>query len=151
MWLKVKKITHRSSNSIAFRVKHSSNLSEVAIAMDVIIQHGRFHQESVVAFQHSFHSLVVAVHKNGRFFVLHKTPHFLVSFNFRILNQKERNISDYSRAYFCWINIKRKRKQKLNIIVVAKLYFLLIKHKRELNFNVIYRSITGFLLKQKRE
>ena len=78
-------ITFGCSNSVAFGVEEAADLSEVAVALDDKVQHGRFHQEGEVAVDDAFDALLVVGNEDGRSLPVHVAPHFLISFDARIL------------------------------------------------------------------
>lgn len=78
-------ITFRSGNPVTFAVQQAADLREVAISLHSVIEHGGFHQESVVTLEHSFHSVLVAFHEYRWRFRFHELPHLFVYSNLRVL------------------------------------------------------------------
>lgn len=70
---------------VALRVEQSTDLGEIAVSLDGVVQHGGLHEKSVVAFEHSLDALLVAVDEHGRFFAVHEAPHLLVDADFWVL------------------------------------------------------------------
>ena len=81
----VMNVTFWCSNSVAFRVEKATNLGEITVTLDDEIEHGRLHQKREVAFNNTFNTLLVVGNEDRWLLVFHIAPHFLISFDARIL------------------------------------------------------------------
>lgn len=86
------------SDAVAFRVEKTSNLGQVAIALDDIIEGGRLHEKGKVAFHHALCPFFVSRHEDGRLLTFHVAPHFLVRFDSGILSDLFKTRSDIMRT-----------------------------------------------------
>lgn len=78
-----------SCNPITLRIKQATDLGQVAVALNKVVQHCRLAEESVAAVQDPLHSLLVGVDEGVGSVALHVTPHLLVAFDFRVSAKKE--------------------------------------------------------------
>lgn len=62
-------------------------MGEITVTLDDEIERGRLHQKREVAFNDAFDSLFVIRNEDRWSFAFHEAPHFLISFDWRILFQ----------------------------------------------------------------
>ncbi len=65
-------------------------LGEVAVALDEVVERGRFHEEGVVAVEDAADALLVRADEDGRLLALHVAPHLLVRLDLRVLHVQYR-------------------------------------------------------------
>lgn len=72
-------LTFTCGDAISFAVEETSNLGQIAVSFDGVLNGGRFHEKGVIAitFAHSLYSIGGLVHKD-MLSGLHKVPHAFV-------------------------------------------------------------------------
>ena len=83
------RFTLRRSNAESFGIEQTSDLSEVAVALDGVVERRRLHEEGEIALEDSLDALLVVVDEHGRPLALHVAPHLLVRFDARILRSEK--------------------------------------------------------------
>lgn len=71
-------LTHGCCYAITFWIQKTADLSQIAVPLYYVIQHCRFHEKCIIAFQNSLYSFLIRGDKDWRFFILHESPHLLV-------------------------------------------------------------------------
>lgn len=79
-------ITFPGGDAIAFGVEQATDLREIAIALDNILDAGRLHEVSIVSLQHSLLACLIAGHEDVRS-RLHKVVHSLEGGDVRVLEE----------------------------------------------------------------
>lgn len=78
------------ANPIALGVQQAPNLSEVAVALPIVLIHGGFQKEGVVGIQHPGDPLLRALHEHTGLLGVHVIPHALVGLIAGILGKERK-------------------------------------------------------------
>ncbi len=90
--------TLRGRDPVPLRVQEASDLRQVAVTLDEVVEHGGLAEKCVTAVQDSLHPLLVGVDEGVRGVALHVAPHFLVPLDFGISVANKKLISVQFRA-----------------------------------------------------
>lgn len=83
-------LTQRHADTIALSVQQSSNLSQVAVPLAVVLIHRALQQVGVVRVEDTGNPLLCALHKHAGLLWLHEVPHALVRLVAGVLHRRER-------------------------------------------------------------
>ena len=77
-----------SGNAVSFVVEQPSDLGEVAVPLDEVVQHGGLTEERIITLQNPLHALLVGADEGLGLVALHVAPHLLVGLNLRVSEEK---------------------------------------------------------------
>lgn len=93
-------LTIRHRDAVSLRIERVADLHEVTVALRLVLDARRFHEERVLALQHPVHPLLVAGREHRGVGRLHHAPHPLVQAHVRFLQSpRDRTGYPYTNMY----------------------------------------------------
>ena len=102
--------TYGRAYAVALAVEQAPDLHEFTVALDVVVDHGRLHEEGVVVVEHAVDALLRLLHEHRALVTLHEGPHPLVHGDLRLLRTKDGTLERLAAG--CLIKIERQTREE---------------------------------------
>ena len=82
-------VTFREANAVAFVIQQATDLRQIALALDGVLNRCRFHEKGVRFVFHAIDAILILLHEHIAIRV-HVVPHRLIGWDARILRTENR-------------------------------------------------------------